>query len=298
MNEIFDKLLIRFIFSLFICGVLFLYKYAHHILYPSGRKQVEKKFNPDDNNSDSIHFFGRLIGLCIVFTDLGFNETAGMTLSLLNFLIWSALSILFYLGSLYITESIFFYQFTYTDEILKRKNYAYAITNLVNSLCVAMIIKKVIAESEFSIILLLMFWLLSMVLYGFMGRLYGRISKLNLNVLMIQKNIGFALSFAGFLFGCTNLILTAFSQQHHDIKRYGIQVILAVILSLIIFPIFYNGFFKVFNISTSNKEKDSTTDRVPTIGFGIAEGSLFLASALLTTIIIGHIEFGIIYPFF
>ena len=43
MNEIFDKLIIRILFTIFICIALVIYKYAHLIFYPSQKKQLLKK---------------------------------------------------------------------------------------------------------------------------------------------------------------------------------------------------------------------------------------------------------------
>ncbi|MDH5414009.1 MAG: hypothetical protein OEW87_07720, partial [Flavobacteriaceae bacterium] len=77
MNEIFDKLVIRVLFTLFIIIALFLYKYAHIIFYPSNKKQILKKFYPSENYVDTLHIFSRLIGVALIFSTLEFNEYIG-----------------------------------------------------------------------------------------------------------------------------------------------------------------------------------------------------------------------------
>ena len=238
MNEIFDRLIIRIIFSVFILLLIFLYRYAHRFLYPSSKKQLFRKFYPSQNSADSIHMFSRIIGICLIYSTLGFNENTGIFVSLFHFFVWGILSFSIYLISIYLTESISLYNFTYTDEVLKRKNMSYAIVSFSIAVCIAILIRKVVIESEFSIILLVMFWLYALVLFGLCIKMYRFSSRLKFNQLMIQKNLGLAFSFSGYLFGINTIILTAFNQEHLDIKRYAVQVTLSVLLSLIIFPIF------------------------------------------------------------
>ncbi len=111
MNEIFDKLLIRFLFTLFICVALFIYKYAHVIFYPSNKKQILKKIYPSENYIDTLHIFSRLIGIALIFSTLEFNEYIGISISSFHFFVWSIVGISFYLLSIYILENIIFYNF-------------------------------------------------------------------------------------------------------------------------------------------------------------------------------------------
>lgn len=294
MNEIFDKLLIRFLFTLFICIALFLYKYAHTIFYPSAKKQVMKKIYPAENSADTIHVFSRLIGIALIFSTLEFNEYVGIFLSSFHFFIWSTIGFSIYLISIYIMESIIFYNFEYVDEVLKKKNYAYAIISFSISLNLAFLIRTIYHESESSIVILLILWLFSLVLFGFASKLYKYVSKLAFNSLLIQKNLGLAFSYSGFLFGATIVIISSFSHEHHDIAGYIIQVILKTLLGALILPIFMMGIKYVFKIN----EEDQTDQENSNLGFGIYEGAIFLTSSLLASIIIGQIHFGTIYPFF
>ncbi|MDA9792970.1 hypothetical protein N9B72_00150 [Bacteriovoracaceae bacterium] len=303
MNEIFDKLIIRITFSVFICLLIFLYRYAHRLLYPSSKKQMFRKFYPSENSADTIHMFARVIGICLIYSTLSFDGDTGVFVSLFHFSVWGVLSFTVYLISIYVSESITLYNFIYADEVLKRKNMSYAIVSFSISICLAMLIRKIIVESEFSIILLIMFWLYSLVLFGLCIKLYQFVSKFKFNQLMIQKNVALAFSFSGYLFGITTIIITAFNQEHLDIKRYAVQVTLSVLLSLIIFPIFHFGIKLIFKVQEDLIKKDKgiasfAETEVPELGYGIYEGILFYSSALLTSIIVGQIQFGIIYPFF
>lgn len=296
MNEIFDKLLIRILFTLFICLALLIYKYAHVLFYPSKKKQVLKKFYPSENYIDTMHIFSRLIGIALIFSTLEFNEYIGITISSLHFFIWSFVGIVFYLISLWILESIIFYNFEYKDEVLKKKNPSYGIVSFANAICCAFIIRTIFKESENSIIILIILWLFSLVLFGFSTRLFKYISHLSFNSLMIQKNIGLGMAYTGFLLGNTVILMATFSHEHHNITSYIVQVLLKTLLSLLILPIFRYGMVYIFKI---NEEKNlGATEAYMHLGHGIYIGMIYLTSSLLTSIIVSQIYFGTIYPFF
>lgn len=296
MNEIFDKLVIRILFTLFICLALFIYKYAHVIFYPSKKKQMLKKVYPSENYIDTLHIFSRLVGISLIFSTLEFNEYIGISISSLHFFTWSIIGIIFYLVSLWILESIIFYNFEYKDEVLKKKNPAYGIVSLTNAICCAFIIKTIFRESENSIVILIIMWLYSLVLFGFSTRLFKYVSKLSFNSLMIQKNVGLGIAYSGFLLGNTVILMAAFSHEHYDITSYMVQVTLKTLLSLLILPIFRYGMLYLFTISESSNQ--GVQESIPHLGFGSYIGMVYLTSSLLTSIIISKIHFGTIYPFF
>lgn len=294
MNEIFDKLLIRFLFTIFICLALIIYKYAHTIFYPSAKKQILNRIYPAENTTDTLHIFSRLIGIALIFSTLEFNEYIGIFISTFHFFIWSGLAIILYLVSNYVMDSIIFYNFEYKDEVLKKRNTAFGVVSFTISVCLAYLIRTVFKESESSLIIVSILWLFALVIFGFVTKLYRYVSPLAFNSLMIQKNLGLAFSYSGFLFGSTIVISSAFSHEHHDLTGYIVQVILKTLLGALILPIFKYGIVSIFKI-----DEDSTASiDEGNLGFGIYEGATFITSALLSSIIIGQIHFGTIYPFF
>lgn len=296
MNEIFDKLLIRILFTIFICLALFIYKFAHVIFYPSMKKQILKRFYPSENYIDTLHIFSRLVGIALIFSTLEFNEYIGISISSLHFFTWSIVGIVFYLISLWILENIIFYNFEYKDEVLKRKNPAYGIVSVSNAICCSFLLRTIFKESENSIIILLILWLFSLVLFGFSTRLFKYISKMSFNSLMIQKDIGLGVAYSGFLLGNTVILIAAFSHEHHNITSYIIQVLLKTLLSLLILPIFRLGILYIFKISEEHTQ-DLTGTNIH-LGHGSYVGMVYLTACLLTSIIISKIHFGTIYPFF
>lgn len=300
MNEIFDKLIIRFLFTVFICLGLLFYKYAHVLFYPSQKKQILKRIYPSENYVDTLHIFSRLIGIALIFSTLEFNEYIGFVRSVLDFFILGSSGIVLYLLSLYILDNIIFYNFDYKDEVLKKKNLAYGIVSFTVSISLAFLVQTIFRESEHSLIILFILWLFALVLFGFSTKLYQYASKLPFNSLMIQKNTGLSLSYSGFLFGCTLIIISAFHHEHHDLVSYCIQVILKTLLGVLIFPVFRLGVIYVYQIQDQLDDgvKTASAQEVPHLGYGIYEGAVFLVCGLLTSIIIGQIHFGTIYPFF
>ncbi len=300
MAEIFDRLVIRLLLALFVCLMIYAYRYAHVIFYPTVKRQVLKKINPAENPADSLHLFSRIVGIALIFSSITFNETSGFFLSIFHFAVWGTLAIILYLLSLYIIESIVFYNFDYTDEILKRKNMSYAVISFCHAIVIAYLTRTVMIEAENSLVILLVLWLYMLVIVGFSVKYYTFISKLTFNRLLIQKNLSLCFSYGGFSLGAGLVIASCFDQEHYDITVYCIQVLLKTILSLIIFPIFKKGLVRIFPIKLG--EERALEGRIDTdmqsLGYGFYEGSVFIAGAILTTMIVNRIQFGTIYPFF
>jgi uncharacterized membrane protein YjfL (UPF0719 family) len=300
MNEIFDRLLIRVILVSIVCVVLFLYKYAHVLFYPTVKQQVAKRFYPAENPADTLHLFSRLIGFTIILSSLGFDESHGIFLSIFHFIVWGSLTCGLYLLSLFIVESIVLYNFEYKDEILKRQNLTYAIVCLSHALSIAHVTRSVVDQSDNSIIILFVLWLLCMVVMGFGSRYYAFITNLNFNQQISHKQLSVAFSYAGFTIGLSWLVGESFDQEHYDITMYCVQVMLKMLLALIIFPLFKLGLEKVFKVRTYAMSPDAapTEPNLHNWGYGFYECALFLSAAILTSMIVNHIQFGTIYPFF
>jgi uncharacterized membrane protein YjfL (UPF0719 family) len=300
MAEIFDRLIIRILLAGFVCLMIYLYRYAHVIFYPSVRRQVLKKIRPAENPADTLHLFSRLVGISIIFSSISFNETTGFWLSLFHFGVWGSIAVILYLLSLYIIESIVFYNFDYTDEILKRKNMSYAVVSFCHAIVISYLSRTVMLEADNSLVIMLVLWLYMLVIVGFSVKYYTLISKLSFNRLMIQKNLSLCFSYGGFSLGAGFIIASCFDQEHYDITVYCIQVLLKTVLALIIFPIFKRGLVKIFPIKLGDERghEGQIDSDMQSLGYGFYEGCLFIAGAILTTMIVNRIQFGTIYPFF
>lgn len=300
MAEIFDRLVIRILLAAFVCLMMYVYRYAHVLFYPSVKRQVLKRINPGENPADSVHLFSRLIGIALIFSSISFNESSGFFLSIFHFAVWGGIAIVLYLLSLFIVESVVFYNFDYTDEILKRKNMSYAFISFCHAIVIAFLTRTVMTESENSLIILLVLWLYMLVIVGFSIKYYTFISKLTFNRLLIQKNLSLCFSYGGFTLGAGFIIASCFDQEHYDITVYCIQVLLKTVLSLLIFPLFKKGLVYIFPIKLGDERGyDGQVDAdMQSLGYGFYEGSVFIAGAILTTMIVNRIQFGTIYPFF
>lgn len=301
MNELYDKLIIRIFFTLFICFLLFVYKYAHGLLYPSARQQIFKRFYPSKNSADTIHLFSRIIGIGIIFSQLTFDLSGGISQALFVFLLEGVMIFLLYLASLYIMESIVLYNFEYSDEILKRKNYSYALICFSQATAIAYLLKSLLAAAQGSLIMILFLWLFSLVLLGFASKTFSTLSKLSFNRLLVQKNIGVSISYMGFLWGWTLIIASSLQHESTSIYWYSVKIILTIILSLIIFPLFRKGLLWVFNLQEDYQPQNADQNKdggMAELGQGVFEGCLFLTSCFLTMVITGQIQFGNFYPVF
>ena len=98
MSDLFDKLLIKIIFSIFLCEFTFSYKYAHSFLYPQTKKQISKGFIHLKMVLIQSIFLQRLIGIGIVFSEFYFFMAEGLMFALFDFFIASMLSFYFTLA--------------------------------------------------------------------------------------------------------------------------------------------------------------------------------------------------------
>ncbi len=292
-----DKLIIRIIFSLLILLLLFLYKYVHSFLYPSSKQQLFNKFYPSYNSASTLHYLSRLMGFCIIFTYVNINLSGGMLLALADTLFQGVLIFILYLITLYIGESISLYNFTHNDEIIKRKNLSYSIVSFAQSISIAIILKEVLEISNHSLVLLFFLWLYSVVIYGLSIKLFKYLSPLDFNRLVNNKNLTIALSYGGFIIGSSFLITATLAQNLVDIPQYLQLLVLKILLIGIIFPLFRFGIKRVFLLQDhSSPNKGNLDIENPDIGYGVFEGTLFLTSALLTSVIVRQILFGVFYP--
>ncbi|MDC1175274.1 hypothetical protein OAT67_07750 [Bacteriovoracaceae bacterium] len=302
MNELFDKLILQILFTVLICASLIFYKYAHGIFYPSTRQHFLKRFYPTKNSSDTLHFFSRIIGIGIIFSEFSFNLSTGIGLAILDFFAKAIFGFFLYLISLYIIDSIVLFNFEYKDEVLKRKNNAYSVVTLAQSIGIAFILKTVLQTSGTSIVMLIFLWLFSMVLIGFASKTFPLMSKMSFNRQLIQKSIPLSFSYLGFFWGWVLIITSALDHKLINIKWYGIQVVLKILLSLIVLPIFTKGLKLIFRIYDEKDDKNAQdhSDEVDQIdlGYGVYEGSLFFTSCFLTIVITNRVFFGTFYPTF
>lgn len=302
MNELFDKLILRVFLAIFICLLLWLYKYLHVILYPVAKEQVLNAFSPLKNPADTIHLYSRLAGFGIVFSEFQFYLSDGVLYATLEFITHSICGYSLFLISIWIMDSISLYNFDYSDEIHKRRNLAYATVAAANVLALAYLIKIVLQVSHGSFITLIFLWLLSVIAIGIAAKTYSWITLLAFNKNIIQKNMGIAFSYTGFILGWTIIVATSLENESKSFRWYATSVVLQILLALIVYPLFRKGLELVFRVEYEFSEKklegSNQKESDQQFVYGFYEGVSYLTACLLTSLIIGHIHFGTFYPVF
>lgn len=302
MNELFDKLILRVVFTIFMCLMLLVYKYAHAVFYPSARQQLFKRFYPSKNPADTVHLFARILGIGLIFSEFYFHLSDGFFFAMFDFFLKAILACVFYLLSIYIIEAIVLFDFEYNDEIVKKKNMSYALICFTHALCMAYLTKTILTISQDSQLFMFFLWLFVMVLMGFATKTFKIISKVNLNASIVQKNNAGAFSYMGFFAGWTIIISSGISNEVFNLKEYIVLVILKILLSIILFPIFTYGLKLIFKLQ-DDVEKLSGEDSYYDTGkieasYGLSEGLTFFTCCFLTTVTTGQINFGTFYPVF
>jgi uncharacterized membrane protein YjfL (UPF0719 family) len=209
-----------------------------------------------------------------------------------NIFLWGIASFIIYLASLYLAESIVLTTFDYKTEVLKKENLSYSVVTFFIAISTALIIRQIVTESENSLIILIMLWLLAMVIFGLSARVFHYFSKQVLAQDIYQKILGAPLSFSGYILGISIIIMTSFQQEHYDIKSYSLRIILKILLSFLIFPLFIKGLKKLFRMNDHLEYSESSPNANISTAKGIFEGGLFLSAALLTLLIVFNVQFS------
>jgi hypothetical protein len=296
MNDILDVFLIRFLFVLIICGLIVLYKYIHFILYPSSKNQLSQKFYPSRNPSETIMVFSRILGLGIIFSNFNIFLNQGFFYATFDFILSSTITFSLYLLSIYILESIALSEYEYIDEITQKNNISYAMVSASYSIGIPIIFRAYLThtvyENSHNIIYIIFMWCFTIVLLGFAVKSYSFVSKLNFNYLLGQKSYALGFSYFGFFLAWVIILASALDQPIVEIKYYGISIILRIILSILIMPIFKGIIPYIFQIKDdleiSTKDEKS---QLPSYGLGIYEGVMFMTSAFMTTLVTSNIIF-------
>jgi hypothetical protein len=294
MEKVFDDLIIKIIFTLLTGMIIYFYRYAHLLFYPTGAKQVVTLFDPMNNASDTLHYFSRIIGLGIVLLSCHIATNQSLFYSIIEFLIWSFFAISFYLLGLTILENIILSKFQYSIEILKRKNIAYALVNSTNALATAFIVKCAFELANHSIPNLLISWLFLIVLYALLSKQFHIISQYQFSKSIFAKDMGAAISYSVHLASIIFLIHSALVHVHGDILTIILNIIAKLLLCSIIAPIMFYAikfiFLKKNQMTLTLYRYENNTDD-ESIAFGFSEAMLLITSTMTTAMIVFGIQF-------
>jgi hypothetical protein len=306
MNEHIDKLVLRIFLSLFLFGMLFVFKYIYSFFFPSTRVLIFKRFYPEKNPAETLHLFSRILGLGAAFSGMNISLVEGLYIALFDFFIHAFIIFALFLLSTYILDSITLYHFEHSAEVTKKKNIAFSLVSFGNSLASANLLYQILSMAKGSIIVIFTLWVLGLSLIGISTKAYNFISLLKFNHGLRLRNMGTAASYCGFLIGASFLsgaclkIDYSLSGDKDQLIGFIFTFFMNICLTLIIFPIVnicLKWVFKVQYMSPvalSNSENlEEGQQRI--LGLGVYEGVFFLLVATFTALIIGKVNLGTFY---
>lgn len=289
MTSILDEIIIRISFVILLVIALVIYKYAHYIFYPIASKQVKGIFFVRDNTAQSMHFFSRLVGISLLFSSLNFSHSRDLLISMLHFMLWGGVLSVTYLVTVYIVESIIFYNFDFHHEIIKKKNHSYAVISSILALCSAFTLKEILNYSDSSLKIFFIIWLFSMVIWGILLKLYPLVSKLNFNNQVNNKNVGIILSFGGYAITTALIVQSSLSTISGKIIPFLMLILIKLLLAMILFPIFQFLIKWIFRLSEATTQEETKPTSLSYLGYATYEGASFLIAGLLISILVGKI---------
>ncbi len=290
MTELLDKLLLRVIFITILCLILLLYKYIYFLIYKGSKRWFTQEVNSKENTAEIICFLSKIVGIAIIFSNFNIDISGGVLLSIIDIIIKSIFAFVIYVSSLYIIDNTIFYNFEYQLEVIKRNNIPYAIINLTHSLAFSYLIKNILSISNFSIVVLFILWMLAIVICSLASKAYYWIFHIKLENAISQKDLAESFSYLGFMLGCTLLITSSFNNELIHFQGFFIKMILKVLLSLIILPVFIWSIKLIYNINIELKQSENRL-----LEHGIYKGAVFFVASSLTMVVTGNINFGIFY---
>lgn len=298
MNELFDKLIIHIFFTLLVCLIIFIYRYVHLLIYPYTGQSFKSFFYPIKNMADSIHFFSKIIGIGLLFTEFHILLSSGVLAASFEFCLHSFFVLILYGFSLYVLDSVVLADFEYEDEINKRDNLSYALVSAINAISLAIACRAILTVYNESLILLFVLWFFNLVLLCLTPKIYTRYIKFSFKNLILQKSIGAAISYGGFILGWSIVIGASYTngQYSGELLWYIMSLILKLFLAMIIFTLFKSALVFIFRIKETDGELKKLDSWV--LGTGLYEGTVFLVALCLTSLIIAGIDFGTYYPAF
>ncbi len=291
MEEVLDRFLIRIIFAIFVCLILFLYRYLHFVIYPKGVKQISTPFNLMSNLPNSLHYLSRILGMVILFSFVEFNRFFTLEMSLIHLFLLAIVLMISYLISIHLMEMIVLYKFNYKDEILKNQNLSYSLIIFSLNISVAFLLKTVMLKSNDSLIIFITLWLYVMTLLGLAGKLFIYYSKFQFNRAISQKNFGVAFSFLFYILGNTYILVKAFDQPQIEKYSYMLRIFFKCFSSCLFIPFFIFFIKFIFSLRIKKNELNQLLiDPNKSVNFGVAEGLIFLISAYITSWIVYNIN--------
>ncbi len=291
MEEVLDRFLIKIIFAIFVCLILYIYRYIHFIIFPRGVKQVRSPFNLTGNLTNSVHYLSRILGLVILFSYIQFNRYFTLDVSLVNIFLITLVIMVTYLVSISIMELIILYKFNYKDEVLKQSNISYATICSAINLGLAYIISTILIKSNNSVMIFFTLWLFAITILGFAGKLFIFYSKFQFNRAISNKNLGVALSFLFFFLGNTLILVKAFDQPQIEKYSYMLRIFFKCFSSFLFIPFFVIAIRLIFSLKVKkSNSQDILLDSNKSISYGISEGIIYLISAFITSWIVYNIN--------
>lgn len=286
MEEIFDQLLTKIMFSALLLIMLVAYRFLHLLLYPHAKKQVMSLYSPFENMPDTIHYYARIIGICIVFTSFEVHLFNNIFMGIFHFIFWILVDIVFYLLALYILELVILHAFQYQQEVLKRKNLCYAIITATIAISLAILIRNIVVIADYSIPFMIILWLFMVVVFGLLAKQYHLVSRFSFSKSVFSQDLGVVFSYVGFLVSITLLVYFSFSQTQKSVGNFIISTLTHLLLCGILLPIFFYGIQRVFLMTQKMTIPIYHQDHNQQFGVGLTEAMLFLTAALLTIVVV------------
>jgi len=284
MEENLDKIFIKIIMGLIVIGMVVSYRVAHELIYFSGKKNFFKIFNSHVNPAESIHYYARILSSSILIYPLILTFQDDFFSLFIHITTWSILAFGLFISSVYFVENTILNHFDYKNEILKKENYAYALISATLSLCFALSINFVIKNADFSIPIVIILWFLSLIFLGISSKIYTALTSFQFMKDILAKNLGAAISFAGFMSGASLILFMCLNQEYIEFTEYFIQMASDLTLCLFFAPLFYLFLKRVYlrntNFTQMHYVRGGTFQLY--LATGLTEATLFLTSSILT----------------
>ncbi len=234
-----------------------------------------------DNLAVALALSGYFIGLTLAVGGALAGTAPNLVRGLLSTLIYGVIAIVLFNVSIRLNEWLIFTDFSLKKELITDRNCGVGLVVAASHVAQGLILYGVIAGEGGGPAALLVFWALGQITLILAVKVYGLIIPYRLDKVMEQDNVAVGAALAGMLLALGNLVRVAVQGNFGSWAQSLISFALVALASLILLPLLRLAIDKLIMTPGHSLTQEQVGQKVPNIGAGVLEGSLYLCLSLL-----------------
>jgi len=234
-----------------------------------------------DNLPLAIALSGYFIGLTLAVGGALAGTAPSLARGLLSTLGYGLIAIVLLNVSIRLNDWLIFTNFSLEKEIIADRNCGAGLVVAANHVAMGLILYGVISGEGGGPVALLVFWALGLLTLVLAAKVYALITSFHLSEVIEKGNIAVGAALAGVLLALGNVVRFAVQGNFVSWFKSLTSFAAVTILGLILLPLLRLAIDKLIMIPGHSLTCEEVGQRVPNIGAGILEGSLYFCISFL-----------------